>query len=174
MKSPFGSGNRLRKRAVVNGHCASRRLRYRPRRRGLSPGEHRPQKRRRRCAFLDGFSLHADTRVHQNDRESLERSCRYGARGPLALERLSRREDGKLEYRLKKAPHGGATTLVMTAMQLLKRLGALVVANGISANAKNGRNVPCEELKSAVDGSWAALRRFLWPSAVDHPEASDA
>jgi hypothetical protein len=40
--------------------------------------------------------------VHENDRESLERLCRYGARGPLALEGLCRREDGKLEYRLKK------------------------------------------------------------------------
>jgi hypothetical protein len=45
----------------------------------------------------------------------------------LALDRLSRREDGKLEYRLKKPLPGGATTLLMTPAQLLKRLVALVV-----------------------------------------------
>ena len=85
------------------------------------------QQRRRRCAFLDGFSLHADTWVHSNDVQSLERLARYGARGPVTLERLSRREDGKLEYRLKKPSPGGATVLVLTAVQLLKRLCALVV-----------------------------------------------
>ena len=26
----------------------------------------------------DGFSLHADVAVHENDREGLERLCRYG------------------------------------------------------------------------------------------------
>ena len=55
---------------------------------------------------LEGFSLHANTWVHQNDRDNLEKLCRYGARGPLALERLSRREDGKLEYRGLKKPLG--------------------------------------------------------------------
>ena len=29
----------------------------------------------RRCAFLEGFSLHANTAVHANDRESLQRLC---------------------------------------------------------------------------------------------------
>ena len=85
------------------------------------------REKRRRCAFLEGFSLHANTWVHENDRDNLEKLCRYGARGPLALERLSRREDGKLDYRLKRPLPGGATTLVMTPVQLLKRLVALVV-----------------------------------------------
>lgn len=89
------------------------------------------REKRRRCAFLEGFSLHADTWVHQNDRDNLEKLCRYGARGPLALERLTRREDGKLEYRLKRPLPGGATTLVMTPGQLLKRLVALVVKPNI-------------------------------------------
>jgi hypothetical protein len=96
----------------------------------LPLGEERAEPKRRRCAFLEGFSLHADTWVHENDRQSLERLCRSGARGPLALERLSRREDGKLEYRLKKPSHGGATTRVMTPVQLLKRLCALGVKPG--------------------------------------------
>ena len=86
-----------------------------------------PPRRARRCAFLEGFSLHANTQVHENDRESLERLVRYGARGPLALERLSRREDGKLEYRLRKPLPGGATILVLTPVQLLERLCSVMV-----------------------------------------------
>ena len=53
----------------------------------------------RRSAFLDGFSLHAGVRVHGNDREGLERLCRYVLRPPLALSRLSRGEAGILLYR---------------------------------------------------------------------------
>lgn len=63
--------------------------------------EHPPPSKRRRRAFLEGFSLHADTWVHAHETESLERLCRPGARGPLALQRLTRRDDGTLEYRLK-------------------------------------------------------------------------
>ncbi|HYH96596.1 hypothetical protein [Hyalangium sp.] len=39
--------------------------------------------------------MHANTHLHANDRQGLKRLCRYGARGALALERLSRTEDGR-------------------------------------------------------------------------------
>ncbi len=43
----------------------------------------RPSARRsaRRCAFVEGFSLHADTWLHENDVVGLERLCNDGARG---------------------------------------------------------------------------------------------
>jgi Putative transposase len=44
----------------------------------------------------EGFSLHANTHLHANDRLRLERLCRYGAGGALALERMSRAEDGRI------------------------------------------------------------------------------
>jgi hypothetical protein len=75
-------------------------------------GSPSPPRRSRRCAFFEGFSLHANTRVHENDRLGLETLCRYGARGPLSLERLSRREDGTLTYRMKRpAPDGSVVSL---------------------------------------------------------------
>jgi hypothetical protein len=55
----------------------------------------RPKPKARRLALAQGFSLHADTHVHRNDREGLARLARYGARGPISESRLSRREDGK-------------------------------------------------------------------------------
>ncbi len=48
-----------------------------------------------RCALLEGFSLQANMHLHVDDRQGLERLCRYGARGALALERLSRAEGGR-------------------------------------------------------------------------------
>ena len=58
----------------------------------FAPDE-RPPPRKRRSASFEGFSLHANTHVHQNDRHGLELLCRYGARGPLSLERLEKRPD---------------------------------------------------------------------------------
>ena len=40
--------------------------------------EDRPAPKRRRCAFFEGYSLHADTWCGENDRQSLERLARYG------------------------------------------------------------------------------------------------
>lgn len=65
-----------------------------------------PPPRKRRCAFLEGFSLHANTQVHENDRQSLETLCRYGARGAVTLSRLTRRDDGRLAYRMKRPEPG--------------------------------------------------------------------
>ena len=82
--------------------------------------------RKRRCAFLEGVSLHANTHTHQNNRQGLELLCRYGARGALSLARLSRREDGRLTYRMKRAAADGSTQLVLTPLELTRRLAALV------------------------------------------------
>ncbi len=43
-----------------------------------------PFKHARRSAFLGGFSLHAGVRIHERDREGLERLCRYAVRPPFS------------------------------------------------------------------------------------------
>jgi hypothetical protein len=53
------------------------------------------------CASVAGFSLHAAQSVPAHDREALERLCRYGLRAPFSQERLSRRPDGKVVYKLR-------------------------------------------------------------------------
>ena len=92
----------------------------------LPLGSPHPPRRARRCATLEGFSLHANTRVHENDRLGLETLCRYGARGALSLQRLSRREDGTLAYRMKRPGPDGSTHLLLTPLELLRKLAALV------------------------------------------------
>jgi hypothetical protein len=62
----------------------------------------RPRRPARRRAFVEGFSLHANTWLHENDVLGLERLCSCGARGPLSLDRLSALPDGRLAYRMKR------------------------------------------------------------------------
>jgi nicotinamidase-related amidase len=49
-------------------------------------------------AFIEGFSLHAATRVMASDRRGLWRLCAYGARGAVASSRLSELPDGRFAY----------------------------------------------------------------------------
>ncbi len=108
-----------------------------------------PFKHARRSAHLDGFSLHAAVRIQENDRQGLERLCRYAVRPPLALHRLARGPDGRLVYRMKR-PRGGALFLVLEPDELLARLATLVPPprshalryHGVLApNAKHRRRV---------------------------------
>ncbi|MCI0572034.1 MAG: transposase, partial [Myxococcaceae bacterium] len=89
--------------------------------------------RRGRCCtgqcsktWRQGFSLQANTHFHANDREGLERLCRYGARGALALERFEEAKDGRIAYRMKRPMPNGTTHLLFTEMELLRRVASLV------------------------------------------------
>ncbi len=53
---------------------------------------------------------------------------RYGARGALALERLSRAEDGRIAWRMKRPLPEGTTHLLFTGLELLRRVASLVPA----------------------------------------------
>jgi len=74
----------------------------------------------------DGFNLNASVRIEADDDLGRERLCRYGARPALSLERLRRLPGGKIAYRVKKLARGGAKTRVMTPLELLARLSAIV------------------------------------------------
>jgi hypothetical protein len=91
---------------------------------GDREAEARPDKRR--CAQVDGLSLHANTAVAAHDRRALERLCRYAGRPPLALSRLSFAEGGKVAYRLKRPGKNGARALLLSPLELLRRLAALI------------------------------------------------
>ncbi|WP_194858673.1 transposase [Myxococcus sp. AB056] len=79
-----------------------------------------------RCSLLEGFSLHANTDLHANDRQGLEQRCRYRARGALALERLPRAEDSRIVYRMKLPQPEGTTHHLFTGLELLRCLAFLV------------------------------------------------
>jgi hypothetical protein len=62
----------------------------------------RTERRAALSAFVEGFSLHAATRVMASDRRGLWRLCAYGARGALAASRLSELPDGRFAYAMKR------------------------------------------------------------------------
>jgi hypothetical protein len=85
-----------------------------------------PELQGERCASVGGVSVHANVAVPARDRLRLERLCRYGARPPVATERLSRLDDGRLLYRLKHRWRDGTTHVVFTPQELVEKLAALV------------------------------------------------
>jgi len=48
-------------------------------------------------AQVEGYNLQAATRLRANDRHGLERMTRNLVRPPIATDRLSQRDDGRLE-----------------------------------------------------------------------------
>jgi hypothetical protein len=117
-----------------------------------------PRRKQPRCAFLEGFSLHANTHLHANDRQGVERRCLYGARGALALERLSRAEDGRIAYRMKRPLPDGTTHLLFTGLALLRRLASLVPPPRANLTRFHGVFAP-----------GAKVRPFLLPQAGAEP-----
>jgi hypothetical protein len=80
----------------------------------------------RLCAQVEGYNLQAATRIAANDREALERMGRYLARPPVATDRLSQLEDGRVELHLKRPWRDGTTAFRFTAHELIERLVAIV------------------------------------------------
>lgn len=103
------------------------------------------RKKQKRVAVAEGFSLHADTAGHANDRQGLERLCRYGSRGPIAECRLRKLDDGCIEYTPKR---GKPFTLTATA--LVKRLVALVPPARQHLTSFHGVLGPNANLRSIV------------------------
>ena len=73
-----------------------------------------------------GFNIHAGVAVAAWDRDGRERLCRYGARPPFSLARLSVLPDGRIAYRTKYPGPHGHTHRVMTPVEFLARLAALI------------------------------------------------
>jgi hypothetical protein len=74
----------------------------------------------------DGFNLHAGVRIEAGDDMGRERLCRYAARQPLSLERLRRLPGGRIAYRLKYVSRGRGKHRVMSGVEFMARLAAII------------------------------------------------
>jgi len=79
-----------------------------------------------RCATEQGFSLHAEVRCAMNQRNKLEQLCRYITRPALANERLSINKNGAVVLQLKTPYKDGTTPILMSPLEFMQRLAALV------------------------------------------------
>ena len=73
-----------------------------------------------------GFSVDGSVRIEAEDRAGRERLLRYCARPPLALDRLRELDPERLVYDPPKRGPGGSAPLLLTPLELLDRLAALV------------------------------------------------
>jgi hypothetical protein len=73
-----------------------------------------------------GFSLDASVRIEGADRPGLERLLRYCARPAFALERLREIDAEHLVYESIKPGPGGSISLMLTPLELIERLAALI------------------------------------------------
>jgi hypothetical protein len=80
----------------------------------------------RRCAAVEGFSLHANVRVAANDRAGLEHLARYLARPPIGTDRLTQLPDGRVALRFKRPFSDGTEAVVFTPRELIERLLPLI------------------------------------------------
>ncbi|MFN7344502.1 MAG: transposase, partial [Betaproteobacteria bacterium] len=78
------------------------------------------------CADIDGFSLHAAVRVEAHDRKRLEQLCGYITRPALSDDRVQLNAAGQVELKLKTPWRDGTTHLVMSPLEFMQRLAALV------------------------------------------------
>jgi hypothetical protein len=74
----------------------------------------------------NGFSLNVAVACQGQQRERLERLCRYVTRPAVCLERLSNNAAGQVSYELKHPFRDGTTHILFTPVDFLARLAALV------------------------------------------------
>ena len=116
------------------------------------------------CADIDGFSLHAAVRCGADDRQALEQLCRYITRPAFANERVQTNAAGQVVLKLKTPWRDGTTHLVMSPLELMQRLAALVssfiirvmiLCNTVCSASSVGAGT------STKTGSPSALHRYL-------------
>jgi hypothetical protein len=72
------------------------------------------------------WRFHAATRIDAGNLTSFEQLCRYVARPPLAAGRLQPIDDERLAFVLKTPWSDGTTHLVLSPLELIEKLAALV------------------------------------------------
>jgi len=97
-----------------------------------------------------GFSVDASVRIEADDRAGLERLLRYCARPAFALERLREIDPEHLVYESAKPGPGGSVSLILTPMELLDRLAALIPPPRRHRHRYVGVLAPNAPLRAAV------------------------
>ena len=102
------------------------------------------------CADIDGFSLHAAVRVEAHDRQRLEQLCRTSIRPALSDERVQLNAAGEVELKLKTPWRDGTTHWVMSPLEFMQRLAALVPRPRLHLIRFHGVLAPNAKLRSWV------------------------
>ena len=93
---------------------------------------------------------HAAVRVEAHERKRLEQLCRYITRPALADERVQLNAAGQVELKLKTPWRDGTTHLVMSPLEFMQRLAALVPRPRLHLIRFHGVLAPNAKLRSLV------------------------
>jgi Putative transposase len=102
------------------------------------------------CANLHGFSLHAAVRCGANQRKEFERLCRYITRPAIANERVKRNRAGQVVLQLKSPYRDGTTHVVLSPLEFMQRLAALVPRPRLHLIRFHGVLAPNAKLRAEI------------------------
>jgi hypothetical protein len=109
-----------------------------------------PALERERCASVIGVHLHANVAAPARDRRRLECLRRCLARLPVATERLSRMEGGRLLYPLEHRWRDDTTNVVFEPEELVEKLAALAPPPRFHVVRRHGILGPCASVRERV------------------------
>ncbi|MDC0679560.1 transposase [Sorangium atrum] len=114
-----------------------------------SPDAAFERRERRFSAACDGFDVHCAVRIAADDDQGRERLVRYCSRPTFALDRIELLPDGRIAYLLK-TPRRGRTHRVMSPMEFMARLAALIPPPKIPLVRYHGVFAPRSSWRSLV------------------------
>ena len=97
-----------------------------------------------------GFSLHAGVSAKADERDKLERLCRYIARPPVSTKRLSLTRQGHIRYELKTPYRDGTTHIIFEPLDFMSKLAALVPAPRVHLTRYHGVFAPNSQHRNAI------------------------
>lgn len=100
-------------------------------------------------AVLSGYSIHAATFVHKNNRAELERLCRYILRPPVAEQRVEIKGD-KILYHLKSVWKDGTKAIEFTGPEFIEKLVAIIPQPRIHLTRFHGILAPHSKQRSKI------------------------
>jgi hypothetical protein len=118
-----------------------------PRDGGADPA---PRRTGRLNAEHGGFSLHAATHVHANDKRAREALCRYILRPSLSNDRLTALPDGQVRITLKKPFRDGTTAVELAPQALMARLAAIIPTPRLHVVRYHGVLAPRSRVRAQI------------------------
>jgi Putative transposase len=102
------------------------------------------------CAANNGFGLHAAVRCAADERLALEQLCRCITRPALANERVQTNAAGQVVLKLETSWRDGTTHLVMSPLEFMQRLAALMPRPRLHLIRFHGVLAPNAKLREQV------------------------
>ena len=99
---------------------------------------------------VSGFSLHAGVATKANQRDKLERLCRYITRPAISEKRLSLTDHGKVRYELKTPYRDGTTHVIFEPVDFIAKLAALVPKPRVNLTRFHGVFAPNSKHRALV------------------------